>query len=347
MSPLEQRYRFVLRALPAPYRAVWEEEMVTTFLESMRRDDPEEADFVAEYGRPSWSEVASVATLAVRLRLPALRLRFGGTGAPPRSVVWGDAVRLAALVVLFTHAVNVVFFLGIKLWVAGQLPWLPEPGPLWTLPVHMDWWQRVEHVAWYAWLPAFLALLLRQRRVSQVLVLLVVVARTIATAAQVASEARPVTVSLVVYVVLDVLLVLALLAYHRDAPPVRPGPWLLALPVGVAVLGGLVFLTVPADLYTFALLDWPGMCCVALVGAAAVHLVGRRTAAWSLALALLALAVLGMRAFTLADYVSAAPAAQRSTLWTLGIVEAGAVLAIAVPLAALANQALRRLPAPA
>ena len=60
MSVLEDRYRRVLRALPAAYRARWEEEMVATFLASMATDDPDEAEYLGDYGRPSWSEVASV-----------------------------------------------------------------------------------------------------------------------------------------------------------------------------------------------------------------------------------------------------------------------------------------------
>ena len=66
MSVLEDRYRSVLRMLPASYRAVWEEEMVSTFLASMDPDDIDEAEFRADFGRPGFSEVASVAGLAVR-----------------------------------------------------------------------------------------------------------------------------------------------------------------------------------------------------------------------------------------------------------------------------------------
>jgi hypothetical protein len=93
---LEERYRGVLRLLPAGYRARWEEEMVAAFLESMERDDPDEAEFLRDYGRPSWSEMGSVAALAVRLRL-------GGAGTP-RSAAWGAAVRLAALIALLATA---------------------------------------------------------------------------------------------------------------------------------------------------------------------------------------------------------------------------------------------------
>src|SRR5712691_13419723 len=69
MRPLEVRYRSLLRVLPAGYRETWEEEMVATFLESMATDDPDRAGYLADFGRPSWSEVASVLALAVQLRL--------------------------------------------------------------------------------------------------------------------------------------------------------------------------------------------------------------------------------------------------------------------------------------
>jgi hypothetical protein len=98
VNRLEQRYRVVLRTLlPASYRKLWEEDMVATFLESMASDDAEAAEYLADYGRPSWSEVASVAALAVRLRL-------GAANAPLRSGAWGEAVRLVALMGLLVHA---------------------------------------------------------------------------------------------------------------------------------------------------------------------------------------------------------------------------------------------------
>ncbi|MFD0747083.1 hypothetical protein ACFQ1L_38695 [Phytohabitans flavus] len=118
MSRLEERYRTVLRLLPAGYRARWENEMVAVLLESMERDDPEEAEFVRDYGRPSWSEVGSVAALALRLRL-------GGAGTP-RSLTWGAAVRLAVLMALLAHAVAGTVGAGLRLWLAGALPGCPS-----------------------------------------------------------------------------------------------------------------------------------------------------------------------------------------------------------------------------
>lgn len=75
MNVLEQRYRSVLRLLPVSYRQVWEPDMVSAFLDSMDAGDREINDYLADHGRPSWREVASIAVLAARLRLGADGLR--------------------------------------------------------------------------------------------------------------------------------------------------------------------------------------------------------------------------------------------------------------------------------
>ena len=111
MSRLEQRYRLVLRVLPAAYRKAWEEDMVATFLDSVDSDDAEAAEYVADYGRPSWSEVATVASLAVRRCL-------GAAGAPPRYVAWGQTVRLVALTGLLVNAAAATIEAGSTLWLA-------------------------------------------------------------------------------------------------------------------------------------------------------------------------------------------------------------------------------------
>jgi hypothetical protein len=111
MSRLEQRYRLVLRVLPAAYRKAWEEDMVATFLDSVDSDDAEAAEYAADYGRPSWSEVATVASLAVRRCL-------GAAGAPPRYVAWGQTVRLVALTGLLVNAAAATIEAGSTLWLA-------------------------------------------------------------------------------------------------------------------------------------------------------------------------------------------------------------------------------------
>ena len=74
---LEQRYRRVLRLLPGYYRDNWEQDMVAALLESSPADDPEEDEYIIEFGEPRWPEVAGLAGLAARLYL-------GGAGAPRR-----------------------------------------------------------------------------------------------------------------------------------------------------------------------------------------------------------------------------------------------------------------------
>jgi hypothetical protein len=74
---LEQRYRRVLRLLPAYYRDTWEEDMVAAFLDGWLTGDPDEDSVTMEYERPGWQEIASVAGLAARLYL-------GAAGAPRR-----------------------------------------------------------------------------------------------------------------------------------------------------------------------------------------------------------------------------------------------------------------------
>jgi hypothetical protein len=342
-TELERRYRRLLRILPADYRAAWQEDMVTNFLASMHSDDPDEAEYLADYGRPSWPEMASVVTLAVRLRLPGLRLRLGGTGAPPRNVVWGDAVRLVALIGLLSHAASATVGLGLTLWASGQLPTLPPPPVEWHTALPAQWWQSVTVVDHLLWLPAYLALLFGQRSLGRILAVLALSVVVLGNLLRFDARA-PFVLSDVVFLAFAALPVLALVAFHRDAPPVRAWPWLVALPVAVAVEAASLFAQ-PADLRIFPLLDWPATTCVMLVTAALVQLaLPRRAPSWSLALALLGATVLGLRVLTLMEYAHAAPEGQRTTLAALGLVEATAVIAVTVPLAILAARALRRLP---
>ena len=90
------------------------------------------------------------------------------------------------------------------------------------------------------------------------------------------------------------------------------------------------------------------------MGAALAHLAGTalgrpgRGPSWSLALALLAPAVFGLRVLSLLQYLTITPVGQRDALLVVGALEALAVLAVGVPLARLAADMLRRLtPTPA
>ena len=50
---LEQRYRRVLRLLPGYYREQWEEDMVAAFLDSWLTGDPDEDEYIIEFGGPA------------------------------------------------------------------------------------------------------------------------------------------------------------------------------------------------------------------------------------------------------------------------------------------------------
>ncbi|MEU4482383.1 hypothetical protein AB0F68_30615 [Micromonospora sp. NPDC023966] len=339
MSRLEERYRFILRLLPAAYRQQWEDDMVAAFLNSMDTGDPETTAYAADYGRPSISEVASIVSLAVRLRL-------GGADAPPRSYAWGQAVRLATLMAMLAHAVMVTTSIAVSLWLSGKIAWLPTPESEWANTSPSSIWHTAWNLAGYAWLPAYIALVLGHRRVAQAVALLAIVPPALTTAVEQATGDVPLSVSPWAMLLVDVALLLAMAAFHHGASPVPRRPWLLALPVGILLVPVPLF-TIQATTPALRLLDWPGLSCAAVTAAMVIHLTVRvsrrrpRTLPWSLALTLLAVSTLALRTATLTDY---GDQAQHTTLATIASVQAIAVLAVGVPLAVLAIRALRRLP---
>ena len=216
MSGIEERYRLVLRLLPPSYRQRWEEDMVAAFLESVTPDNPEEAEYVRDFGRPSRSEIFSVVGLA-------LRLRVGHPGAPPRYVAWAQAVRLAALGWLFTYAVAGTTTLTFHLWLVGRVPGLAAPRGSELMPSQTDRWMTAAIVIAVLWLPAYVALLVADRRVARSLVLLAAGAQAILILAE-AGRGAPVGGTLLVLLALDALVALSMLAFHPGAPGSRPGP---------------------------------------------------------------------------------------------------------------------------
>jgi hypothetical protein len=102
MSPLEERYRRLLRVLPRWYRAQREDEMVTTLLAGRR--DPDDRVL----GRPGWAETRAVLGLAVTTRVAA---RHG----TERALALGRILRLTAFLGLTTtvpSAINGVADVG-------------------------------------------------------------------------------------------------------------------------------------------------------------------------------------------------------------------------------------------
>ncbi|GAA4249681.1 hypothetical protein [Dactylosporangium darangshiense] len=322
---LEERYRRVLRLLPAAYRRVWEEDMVAVFLATMRTDDPE---YQADYGRPPWPEVASVAWLAVRLRI-------GTAGAPPpRYVAWGAALRLAALCVLFSHAALALDQAGFQAWLSGRLPLLPAPPAEWSQGLATGPWTVALNAAGILWLPAFATLVAGHWRAARVLAAVALVVPAMSAVAStgiaIAGGPQPFLAMLWAGVALDVLLVVALAAFEADPAP-RRRSWLLALPVAAAAAGAGMFVAPVAD--AAVLFDWPGLSCAAVVAGAAVHALRGpgRDPDWTHALAVLAGTALALRLVTLVDYATRPGWATGDTV-LLGLAECAAVFAVLLPL---------------
>ncbi|MGK5741454.1 hypothetical protein [Micromonospora sp. URMC 103] len=250
---------------------------------------------------------------------------------------------------MLTHAIMITTSIAVSLWLSGKLPWLPTPASEWAISSPPSIWHTAWNLASYAWLPAYIALVLGHRRVAQAVALLAIMPPAITTAVEQATGDVPLSVSPWAILLIDVVLLIAMSAFHHGAPPVPRRPWLLALPVGILLVPVPLF-TIQATTPTLRLLDWPGLSCAAVTAAMVIHLTVRvsrrrpRTLPWSLALTLLAVATLALRTATLPDY---SDQAQHTTLATIASVQAIAVLAVGVPLAVLAIRALRRLPPPA
>jgi hypothetical protein len=152
VTGLERRYRLLLRVLPGWYRAVWEQDMVATFLAGVEAEvaGDEQADLVGEYGWPDRAEVVSVLALAVRLRL-------GGAPAHAQSRAWGAAARRVALVVLLIHAVWSVLTVGLAVQYTLAVPASPTAPPDPVDPLRLGEWVLI--LAGLVWLAAYLALL--------------------------------------------------------------------------------------------------------------------------------------------------------------------------------------------
>ena len=342
MTPLERRYRRVLGLLPSSYREVWAEDMVSTYLDSVAPDDREDAEYAAEYGRPHWTEVASIAALAVRLRI-------GSAGAPPRYAAWSEVIRLVVLVGALVHAAANTLGLALTLWMAGMLPLFATPA---MLEVEPESWQQVSMVAAVAgalWIPAYFALVLGRWTAGRWLVAVAAAATILSGIARAVVTGQSFSVEFTYNVLINVLLALALLAFHRGAAPVLRGSWLTAFGLCTVLIAGytlLAFRSMPL----LAPLDWAGLWCVVVVAAAAVHLTARalgwlgRFSAWTPALAVLAYAVLGMRLASLLDFARFGFTGWHPATIPLDIAEVVAVLAIAIWMSRLSARALRRLP---
>lgn len=340
-SRLEERYRRVLRLLPASYRTRWEQDMVATFLASASADDDtEDAAYLRDYGRPGIHEVLSVAALA-------LRLRVGGVEAAPAARLWGDTLRSVALAGLLVQAVTSVIGIVLTLWLAGEAALLPAPpaGPAFYLPTGL-WRGALEFVGLFT-VAGFVALVVGQPRPARWLAAVPLVIGWASTLHAAVTWPGGVFVTAWLMLLVDTGLVLAIGAFHRDAPAVRRRPWFTASAVGLVLGAGyaLVLLALLVRQEPFiTLLDWPGLCALTVSAAAITYLVARRCGMrlgphWPLTLLLLAGAALVLRTVSVAEY--AAQAVVPGAAVTACSIEAILVLAACVPLAVLSRREVR------
>ena len=367
MNRLEERYRLALRMLPVAYRERWEEDMVEAFMASAETDDPDHADFLADYGRPSWSEVASVAALAVRLRL-------GLAGTPtPRTDAWRAAVRIVALVWLLSGAAMSLVDAGVRLWTAGLIGRLPVVPAEWSIARPATPWPLADPwlLAWdfsgLMWHVAFATLVLGYVRVARLAALFAVLRSVVALLMEagqtVVNDVPLLSTYLVLLVLVDVCL-LPTLWTISSGPVARARRWAVALAGGVLVVTAWSTAQLSGAV-AWGVVDLIGLYAVVTVVAGAVHLarphlahphlslagrsagprraVAGRDPSWSLALATLAGGLFVLRLATLPDVGLTATSAGPAPM-VAAVVELVTLAAVAVPLAAVAAQGVTRLP---
>ena len=326
MSVLEDRYRAVLRVLPASYRADWEEEMVLTFLDSTRTGDPDDDEFLTEYGRPSISEVASVAVLAVRVRLDSPTVA-------PRIAVGGQAVRVIAMVGLLINTVTLPAAIVQHWWITTGMPLPAATQAAFEANPPVDTASGID-VFGVLWVAAYLAVLVGQYRAAKLLAV-VALLPSAARAIEMTANRTDVPAALVVTTWCDlliyVLLVAALAAFHRLSPTPSRRPWLIALPVvvlGVGPLVGVLPVLQPVDQ---SWLDWPGLVCLVWLVAALLPRVTRSLGSATV-VALLALPVLALRLGWLLYVAGLASVDDYPLILIAGVLELTAVIAVSGPL---------------
>ena len=302
-SNLERRYRRVLRVLPGWYRQQWEQDMVAAFLDSWLTGEAEADEYITRAAGPGWSEVASVVGLAARLYLTS--------AATARRFAWGQAIRCAALAVALVQAARGLDILVRLVWGRHLFGWLPAP-PANIVPGTPN--GAVPAMVWYlvayAWIVAFVLLILRHYRIAQAIAALAIVPDLVVVLQGQFTDrfaAFPIG-PWAFWILINLTPVLAMSAFRRTAWPAPGRRWLLALPVGYVLI--YVPLLVLQATGNFAWIpDFSGLYCllVSLACLAHAHRAwSRRTSGsgiWSLTLILLAADAGAYRIASIPDYL--------------------------------------------
>ncbi len=159
----------------------------------------------------------------------------------------------------------------------------------------------------YAWIVAFLTLVLRYYRTARIIAALIMVLDLAWLLQHAINGALPMPFGQWAYwTLLDLALVLTMTAFHRDAPPVARRSWLLALP-SIYLLVWVPLLALQATGNSAWLPDLSGLCCLLVALACLAHTPWIRSrpgsGVWSLTLALLAAVAAAYRLASLNDYL--------------------------------------------
>jgi hypothetical protein len=201
--------------------------------------------------------------------------------------------------------------------------WLPPPSG--------GFWPALSYAIGYAWILLFVTLVLGEYRVARVVALLTAAAGLAAVLhASLTGILQSPFASWTHWVLLGLAPVLALAAFHRDAPPPRRRPWLLALPA----LYLLVSVTAQAALITGHgawVPDNPGICCGLVTVLCLAHVprawsARAGTDVWPLTLVLLAIVAGLLRITSLTVYLGSDPHLVTVSLAELLITAAAAAL---------------------
>jgi hypothetical protein len=297
---LERRYRRVLRLLPGWYRRQWEQDMVAAFLDGWLTGDPEADEYISKAAGPGWAETVSVVGLAARLYL-------GGAGGPRRHFAWGQATRNAVLTVLLVHAVRGLAALAFLAWSRRWVGWIPGPPAITVNASPPAVWTVGGYLADYAWIVAFLTLVLRYYLTARIIATLITILDLVWVLQHEIAGTLPLPYGQWAYwVLLDLALVLAMTAFHRGARPAARRPWLLALPA-IYLLVWVPLLALQMTGNAAWVPDFSGLCCILVALACLAHTPWIRSrpgsSVWSLTLALLAAVAAADRLVSLSDYL--------------------------------------------
>lgn len=361
-SPLEVKYRRLLRVLPRAYRDANQSAMLATFIEKAEQEDPDNADLTLNFGSVGVAEAMSVLALA-------FRLRWAEPLAPERFRSRFAGLRFFTLAGLAISAGLGLLFLAGSLMIVISPPPDSATGPLLDVlfPTGDGWWWLLRVWAVAFWIPALIFAIAGTRRSIKAALACAAVPTVVSLATPIFTVFEHGLVGFYwsgwASAAVDVAILAGLRAMlfsprHMTAPNRRV--WLLAplcMALAYAAVMTVLWQVLPPKLWTAleaVMFSEPGFWCLAtLFLAAASILAARRTPRLSTAryfgLAAVATAA-GVRcAVTLptwVGYVAYQGVDGAKIMLAVALVQLAAVVIIAIGAGAITARDIHRMPRP-